>query len=101
MTLGMVILFAGWSVRTKAIDGARQQAISQAQSAGNTVRLELEQALTIARTLAESLGAVKNKNHPARIDRASEEFAAQAREMDEIVGFLAGIVYGGANGYRV
>jgi methyl-accepting chemotaxis protein len=66
---GIIITYAALSLRNTAIEAARERAIALAESRSAFIDAELEIPLDAARTLAQTLSAVKNEQKSLTLSR--------------------------------
>ena len=69
LAAAIIIAYAATSLRNTAIRTAEEQAVIVARSEAEVIKAEVDVALSAARTLAQTLSAVKNEDHLINLDR--------------------------------
>lgn len=70
VTAASIITYAALSVRRTAIEAARKQTMAEARSHASSIEKRVEVGLDAARTLAQTLSGIKDRNHPLELNRS-------------------------------
>jgi len=65
----ILTVYSASTIRNSAIESAQREALAVAESEAGAIKDRLDPALIASRTMAEALGAVKDKNQPIELTR--------------------------------